>query len=78
MQNEIHRIRDRMSEIQQEVRGWLRGWGPPLNKSRAHELIAEVQGMLKNIISSSESSPCSRLKVSLTHSHIPDYPEKEI
>ena len=78
MQNEIRHIQDRMSEIQQEVRGWLRGWGPPLNKARAHELVAEVQGMLKNIISSSESSAYSSLKVSLTHSHIPDYQEKEI
>lgn len=76
MQNEIHRVRDRMSEIQQEVRGWLRGWGPPLNKARAHELIAEVQGMMKNI-SSSESSARTSVKVSLTHSHIPDYKERE-
>lgn len=69
-----------MSEIQQEVRGWLRGWGPPLNKARAHELIAEVQGMLKDIISSSssDSSAYSSLKVSLTHSHIPNYQEKEV
>jgi hypothetical protein len=68
-----------MSEIQQEVRGWLRGWGPPLNKARAHELIAEVQGMLKDIISSSsDSSAYSSLKVSPTHSHIPNYQEKEV
>jgi len=67
-----------MSEIQQEVRGWLHGWGPPLNKARTHELIPEVQGMLKNIISSSESSAYSSLKVSLTHSHILDYQEKDI
>jgi hypothetical protein len=67
-----------MSEIQQEVRGWLRGWGPPLNKARAHELIAEVKGMMMNIISSSESSTHNSVKVSLTHNHTPDYEEKEI
>jgi hypothetical protein len=66
-----------MSEIQQEVRGWLHGWRPPLSKAQAHKLIAEVQGMMKNIISSSESSAHNSATVSLTHSHIPDYEEKE-
>jgi hypothetical protein len=66
-----------MSEIQQEVRAWLHGWGPPLNKPQAHKLIAEVQGMVQNIILSSESSAHGSLKVSPTHSHIPYYQEKE-
>jgi hypothetical protein len=58
------RIRDRMSDIQQEVRAWLRGWGPSLDKARARKLIAEVQGTQKKLLSSSQSSDCGNFKVS--------------
>jgi hypothetical protein len=53
-----------MSDIQQEVRAWLCGWGPSLDKARARKLIAEVQGTHKKVLSSSQSSDCGNLKVS--------------
>jgi hypothetical protein len=59
------RIRDRMSDIQQEVRAWLCGWGPPLDKAQARKLIAEVQGIRKNILSPPHSGECGNFTVSL-------------
>jgi hypothetical protein len=53
-----------MSDIQQEVRAWLCGWGLPLDKAQAHKLIAEVQGIRKNILSS-QPSEYRNFKVSL-------------
>jgi hypothetical protein len=52
-----------MTDIQQEVRAWLCGWGPHLDKAQAHKLIAEVQGIRKNILSS-EPGECGNFKVS--------------
>lgn len=59
------RIRNRMSHIQQEVRAWLCGWGPPLDEAQAHKLIAEVQGIQKNILSPSQFGERGNLKVCL-------------
>ncbi|XP_023727172.1 uncharacterized protein LOC111875292 isoform X2 [Cryptotermes secundus] len=56
------RIRNRMSDIHQEVRAWLCGWGPPLDEAQAHKLIAEVQGIQKNILSPSQFGECGNLK----------------
>ncbi|XP_021932837.1 uncharacterized protein LOC110836211 isoform X2 [Zootermopsis nevadensis] len=60
--NTKYRIRDRMSDIQQEVRAWLQGWGPSVDKARAHKLIAEVQETHKKVLSSSQSNDCGNLK----------------
>jgi hypothetical protein len=54
-----------MSDIQQEVRAWLCGWGPPLDKAQAHKLIAEVQEIQKNILSPSQPGECGNFKVRL-------------
>jgi hypothetical protein len=54
-----------MSDIHVEVRAWLCGWGPPLDKTQAQELIAEVQGIQKNILSPSQRGKYGNFKVSL-------------
>jgi hypothetical protein len=54
-----------MSDIHQEVRAWLCGWGPPLDKAQAHVLIAEVQEIRRTILSPSQPGEYANLKVSL-------------
>lgn len=53
-----------MSDIQQEVRAWIYGWGPSLDKARARKLIAEVQEIHKKVLSLSQSNNCGNFKVS--------------
>jgi hypothetical protein len=54
-----------MSDIHEEVLAWLCGWGPSLDRTQAHQLLAEVQEIQKNILSPSEHGKCGNFKVSL-------------